>query len=262
MKSPMPQFYKAPLRKLFLAVAYARPSFAAPYYCPVCERGLSHFRVLEWKDTRCVFCGSDTRQRLAWVFFHRMTDLFDGRQKLMLHVAPEIQFGKPLFKAIGGGYITADLLNPRAEVRMDITDIQYPADFFDVIVCSHVLEHVPDDRKAMREFVRVLKPKGWAAIMVPCFPDRGKTFEDLSVTDPADQSRLFGWKGHVRIYGDDFVGRLEQSGFVVHVIHAWDFLGPEEISRFNITAHSGDVFLCTKQDSFQKEDSLLSSHQT
>ena len=113
---------------------------------------------------------------------------------------------------IGEGYITADLLDPRVRVRMDITDIPYPNNFFDVIFCSHVLEHVPNDRRAMQEFSRVLKHEGWAVIMVPCFPERGKTFEDPSVTDPAERLRLFWQEDHVRLYGNDFVERLEASG--------------------------------------------------
>jgi SAM-dependent methyltransferase len=183
---------------------------------------------------------------MVWVFFHRRTDLFNGRPKTVLHVAPEAEFENALSKAIGDGYITADLLEPRARVRMDITDIQYPAEFFDIIVCSHVLEHVPNDRKAMAEFARVLKPKGWAAIMVPCFPERGGTFEDFSVTDPAQRLKLFGQEDHVRVYGDDFVNRLEQAGLEVHVVHAADFLSPKEIARFGV-AWREDVFLCTKR---------------
>jgi SAM-dependent methyltransferase len=183
---------------------------------------------------------------MVWAFFHRRTDLFDGRPKTMLHVASEAQFESALSKAIGDGYITADLLDPRARVRMDITDIQYPAEFFDIIFCSHVLEHVPNDRKAMAEFARVLKPQGWAAILVPCFPERGATFEDFSVTDPAQRLKLFGQADHVRVYGDDFVGRLEQSGLEVRVVHASDFLSSEEIARFDV-AWSGDIFLCSKR---------------
>jgi ubiquinone/menaquinone biosynthesis C-methylase UbiE len=92
---------------------------------------------------------------------------------------------------------------------MDITDIQYPDNTFDVIYCSHVLEHVPDDRKAMREFARVLKPEGWAVFMVSLSEEH--TIEDPSITSPAERERLFGQHDHVRRYGPDFKDRLDST---------------------------------------------------
>jgi SAM-dependent methyltransferase len=148
---------------------------------------------------------------------------------------------------IGSGYVTADLLSPHAFVRMDITNIQYPNDFFDAIYCSHVLEHVPNDKLAMKEFARVLKPGGFAVILVPITAD--KTFENPSVTDPKDRLRLFGQDDHVRIYGPDFVGRLKEAGLAVRKYSASDFLNTIEITRFNLTKLSGDVFYCTKPTS-------------
>lgn len=235
------------MRQGLYAVAYVRAPSESAHFCPVCEKGLVRFRKLSYGDTKCFICGSDERHRLVWLFLHRLTNLFDGSSRTMLHVAPEIQFENGLRAAVGPSYITADLLDPRAKVKMDITNIQYPDSFFDVIYCSHVLEHIPNDRLAMREFVRVLKPSGWAVIMVPCYPDRGKTFEDPSVTDPKERLRLFGQEDHVRIYGNDFIDRLNAAGFDVRVIRSSDFLSPAEIARFNLTTHSGDVFLCTKR---------------
>jgi ubiquinone/menaquinone biosynthesis C-methylase UbiE len=163
----------------------------------------------------------------------------------MLHVAPELQFVNRLAAAVGSGYITADFLDPSAMVQMDITNIKYTDGFFDVIYCSHVLEHVSNDRMAMREFARVLKPDGWAVILVPITTD--KTFEDLSITDPKERLRLFGQEDHVRIYGPDFVERLRESGMEVRRFSASDFLSPTEIARVNLTKLSGDVFYCTKR---------------
>lgn len=243
----MPEVFKAPLRRQYVTWSYARPESKAPYFCTVCGRGLKRFRELETKETICPLCFSRPRHRLVWTFFLHRTDLFDGRPKKMLHVGPEIQFEKALTSAVGAGYITADLLYPKATVRMDITQIPFPPDFFDVVFCSHVLEHVPDDRTAMRELARVLKPNGWAVIMVPYFPERGPTFEDFTVTDPAGRLKLFGQEDHVRIYGNDFVDRLRKSGFEVRVLHSLDVMTPEEITRSAISGFSGDVFFCTKQ---------------
>jgi SAM-dependent methyltransferase len=165
----------------------------------------------------------------------------------MLHVAPESQFVNRLAAAVGTGYITADLLDPKAMVRMDITNIQYPNEFFDVIYCSHILEHIPNDRLAMLEFARVLKPNGFAVILVPIVRD--KTFEDPSVTDPKERLRFFGQADHVRAYGPDFVERLREAGMTVRKYSASDFLGWKEIVRFNLTKLSGDIFYCTKSQS-------------
>jgi len=165
----------------------------------------------------------------------------------MLHIAPERPFEVALSKLLGAGYVSADLLKPNVRVRVDITHLPFPNDSFDVVLCSHVLEHVQDDLQAMQEFTRVLKLRGWALIMVPHFPEIGKTFEDPSVTDPAERLKLFGQEDHVRVYGDDFVSRLQNAGFEVRVMRSADFLSQKDIARFNITPLSGDIFLCTKR---------------
>ena len=168
-------------------------------HCPVCGKDSRKFRptgVVRREDAICVHCGARERHRFVWLYFNKMTDLFDGRPKKVLHIAPESCLESGLRSRLGQNYITADLFNPKAMVRMDITDIQYPDGYFDVVYCSHVLEHVPDDKKAMREFRRVLKQNGWAILLVPITAD--KTFEDPSVVDPAERVKLFGQHDHVR----------------------------------------------------------------
>jgi ubiquinone/menaquinone biosynthesis C-methylase UbiE len=174
-----------------------------------------------------------------------MTDLFGGRPKSMLHVAPERAFRNILKHHIGSGYLTADLHKSCAMVKMDITDIDYTDETFDVIYCSHVLEHIPDDRGAIREFHRVLKSDGWAVLMVPVTAD--KTFEDPSIIEPTDRQRFFGNKDHVRKYGPDFVERLKESGFKVKVITASDFLSEKETGLMGITEAAGDIYYCTRR---------------
>ncbi len=151
----------------------------------------------------------------------------------MLHVAPEKMFKKLFRQKIGSGYLTADLYDPRVMVKMDIADIQYENESFDVIYCSHVLEYVPDDKQAIREFYRVLKSNGWAILLVPITLD--KTCEDPSATDPKERLRLFGQEDHVRRYGPDFSKRLEDGGFNVETIMPVDFLSAEDIKRMGIT---------------------------
>ena len=163
----------------------------------------------------------------------------------MLHVAPEAIFEGLLRMQLGKNYLTADLYNPSAMVKMDITDIRYPDESFDVIYCSHVLEHVPDDKKAMREFRRVLKPSGWAMLLVPIVCEQ--TFEDPSITDPAKRAKLFGQEDHVRNYGRDYVDRLREAGFEVTVMLPEDFMTEEEIVRMGITKVAGEIYLCNKR---------------
>jgi predicted SAM-dependent methyltransferase len=231
-------------RREFYRAAYVRPPQASPYFCPICEAGLRKFRPITWGDTACYLCTSSERLRLAWLFLKRSTNLFDGIPKAMLHVAPEWQFVNELAAAVGPGYLTADFLDAAAMVQMDITNIQYPDEFFDVIYCSHVLEHVSDDRLAMREFARVLKPTGFAVILVPITADT--TFEDPSVTDPKERLRVFGQEDHVRVYGPDFMERLKEAGLEVKKYSAADFLDSKEVERVHLTKLSGDVFYCTK----------------
>jgi len=191
----------------------------------------------------CVRCGALERHRFVWRYLEARTDLFDGRPKRVLHVAPERCLEPRLRSRLGQGYTTADLLDPRAMVRMDITDIHYPDGSFDVIYCSHVLEHVPDDRRALREFRRVLKPDGWAILLVPITAVR--TVEDASIVDPADRSRIFGQADHVRRYGPDYVERLREAGFMVRVDQVADCLGDDAV-RLGLTPASGEIYYCTK----------------
>lgn len=149
-------------------------------WCPVCKRSSKKFRPAGFivrEDAECVFCSALERHRFVWLYFEKMTNLFDRTPKKMLHVAPESCFEPALKEKLGENYITADLVNPLAMVRMDVTDIQYPDEYFDIIYCNHVLEHVQDDKKAMREFFRVLKKRwmGHAVGADHCQTNRGRS---------------------------------------------------------------------------------------
>lgn len=216
-------------------------------YCPVCSKSFRSFRkagLIRREDAECFWCGSLERHRLVWMYFKKMTNLFNGSNKKMLHVAPEPCFESQLKSRIGADYVTADLSDPRAMVTMDITNIQYPDESFDVIYCSHVLEHVQDDKKAMREFHRVLKRDGWAILLVPISGE--KTIEDPTISDPSERRRLFGREDHVRRYGVDYLNRLREAGFKVKVIVQSDFLTNAESILFGITEASGEIYYCTK----------------
>jgi ubiquinone/menaquinone biosynthesis C-methylase UbiE len=172
------------------------------------------------------------------------TDLFDGRPKRILHVAPERCFERELKRHFGSNYITADLKDSRAMVKMDIMDIKYKDDFFDVIYCSHVLEHVPDDGKAIREFYRVLKSTGWAILLVPITAER--TFEDSSIVDPNERLLLYGREDHLRRYGPDYAERLREAGFIVTTTKVYDLVEESKAIFMGLTAASGEIYFCTK----------------
>ena len=216
-------------------------------FCPVCE---THFRKFlafgtpRREGAMCPRCGSLERHRFVWLYFLRRTDLFDGRSKRVLHIAPEVCFQPRFRKRLGSGYVTADIENPDANVKMDVTNIDYPSDTFDVIYCSHVLEHVTDDRRAMRELHRVLSPNGWAILLVPITAER--TIEDPSITDPRERLRLFGQKDHVRRYGPDYVDRLREAGFHVTVTTVLEMMTKGDALAMGIPTEQEQIFYCTK----------------
>ena len=216
-------------------------------FCPVCNASFRAFRSAGnplRRDAQCPACGALERHRLLWLYLKSRTNLFDGVPKKVLHVAPEICLENKLRAELGKDYVTADLENSRAMVKLDITDITYRDGYFDVIYCSHVLEHVPDDRKAMREFYRVLNPNGWAILLVPITAE--VTFEDASVVSPQERLRLFGQEDHVRQYGPDYIDRLKECGFRVQVTTVQEMGSSEEVTRMGLTSASGDIFFCTK----------------
>ncbi len=229
-----------------LRIFYRIRFFGWARYCPVCQSWLQLFQsfgVIPRPDARCPICGSLERHRLVWVFFKQQTNLFDTSPKRMLHIAPEREFVVNFRRITNLDYLTADLYSPNAMVKMDITDIQYPDNWFDVIYCSQVFEHVCGDRKAMREFNRVLKPNGWAVFLVAITAQ--STFEDPSVTDPAERERLFGAHDHVRRYGPDFKNRLEQARFNVRCFTAAEIVGEKKIVYLGVKGET--VFFCTKE---------------
>jgi glycosyltransferase involved in cell wall biosynthesis/SAM-dependent methyltransferase len=221
--------------------------FGLARYCPCCKAHLRRFipvRLDPSPEAGCPVCGSMQRHRLIWLYMERNTDLFDGNHKRMLHVAPEPELARLFRKPDYIEYLSADLFASNAMVKMDITDIQYSANSFDVIYCSHVLEHVPDDNKAMREFHRVLKPGGWAILQVPITAD--STFEDETANSDERRVQLFGQHDHVRRYGPDYKDRLADSGFTVTVNGFARELDDRATSRFGLTREE-DVYFCRKQ---------------
>lgn len=154
------------------------------------------------------------RHRQMWLYLQNETDFFQKPLKV-LHIAPEQDLQMRFKKLANLDYVSADLFSPIADIKADILSLPFEEASFDVILCNHVLEHIPDDLQAMRELYRVLKPGGWGIVQVPIRWQQEKTYEDFSITSPEERQRHFGQYDHVRWYGRDFVTRLMSVGFEV-----------------------------------------------
>ena len=154
------------------------------------------------------------RHRLFWLYLKNETSFFSKKHKV-LHFAPEQAFYKRFRKMKNLKYITTDLNSPLADVKADICKLPFKDNEFDFIFCNHVLEHIPDDTKAMQELYRVLAPGGTGIFQIPQELTRAITFEDNNITDPKERAKIFGQYDHVRVYGRDYFDKLRSIGFNV-----------------------------------------------
>jgi SAM-dependent methyltransferase len=177
------------------------------------------------------------------LYFDRETDFFD-RAADVLHIAPEQAFVKRFRQLNHRSYITSDLHSPIADVQADICNLPFSDQQFDWVVCNHVLEHISNDKIAMQEIYRVLKPGGTAILQVPLRLDQD-TFEDDRITDPKERAQVFGQYDHVRIYGKDYQNRLKQVGFTVKMLAYAEQLTLEEQTRYAVPANE-IIPVCTK----------------
>lgn len=171
------------------------------------------------------------RHRLLWLYLQNETDFFSAEKKV-LHFAPEQAFYKRFRNLKHLDYTTTDLLSPLADVKADICNLPFEDNTYDIILCNHVLEHIPDDTKAMHELYRVLKPNGMAILQIPQDLNRKTTFEDDSITDKKERAEIFGQYDHVRIYGRDYFDKLRNIGFNVEEVDYTASLSKEEILKY------------------------------
>lgn len=213
---------------------------------------LGHFRVfLPFGSTRrenamCPRCGSLERHRLIWMYLQKRTDFLTSNLKI-LHFAPEDCFQR-IFKSLPNiEYTSADLYDSSAMVKLDITDISFQDNTFDCILCSHVLEHILNENKAMKELYRVLKPNGWAILQVPIM--RQKSIEDPTIQTQEGRLKYFGQEDHVRVYGLDYKERLEKAGFKVKVDSYLKELDENIVKLYKLVPANEpkeNIYYCTK----------------
>lgn len=207
--------------------------------CPICEH---HFRkflpygVNPRPNALCPKCLSLERHRLMWLYLKRKTDFFKKEYKV-LHVAPEQVFFK-LFKSQSNlTYVTIDLESPLADIKMNLEEMTFGNEEFDIVFCNHVLEHVDNDMKALSELYRVLKKNGYAILQSCIDYSREKTYEDAAIVNPKDREREFWQKDHLRLYGMDYSERLMKAGFEVEESKFINELSHEEIDRYKLTGN-------------------------
>lgn len=216
-------------------------------YCPCCEyhfrKFLPHGKYLR-SIALCPNCGSLERHRLLLLYLYFNTDFFSEKLRV-LHFSPSYALEKRFRKLLNIEYITSDIENPRVTIKMDITNIKYNHNSFDVILCNHILEHVQDDARAMKELFRVLKPNGWAIIQVPIDFNLKTTFEDRHIVSPKEREYYYGHRNHVRQYGLDYFEKLKKVGFKVKIDEFINELDKNNRKRYGLRENS-KIFYCFK----------------
>lgn len=173
------------------------------------------------------------RHRLLWLYLLNETDFFSAtKTQKVLHFAPEQAFYKIFKNQKNLDYTTTDLLSPLADVKADICNLPFEDNTYDMIFCNHVLEHIPNDTKAMQELYRVLKKGGMAILQIPQDLKRATTFADDSIVNQKDRAAIFGQYDHVRIYGRDYFDKLRSIGFTVIKEDYTSKLDPKSVERF------------------------------
>ena len=227
-----------------IRVATARHRGAA-VQCPLCEHSFDRFKD-EWNrpNALCWRCGSHERHRAQWLLLdrHRPELLEDTRA--LLHFSPEWCLRDQLESLSHLRYVTTDLDSAQdVELRLDVTATGLPDGAFDAVICSHVLEHVPDDAAAMSELRRITAPGGWCLVMVPLALHRAATYEDAAITTPEQRRHAFLQHDHVRLYAPDIADRLRAARFDVEAVDLTRELGPDRAARHGLLA-SDLIFLC------------------
>lgn len=229
------------------------------YECPCCGWGLRAFTrggisLTSRPNGYCPRCNAKARHRRIWLFLKDRTNLF-SEQLSLFHVGPKYSLSRRFATMPNLDYVSVDLRDrPHIKVRMDIARTSIASNTFDCVICIHVLEHIAEDRRSIDELYRILKPGGWAIITVPIRLDQ-ETYEDSSITMPEERKEAFGETDHVRIYGLDFIDRLEECGFQVQLDLAKD-VDTKAKEKYGLLDDE-NIFLCSKGDPKEESTSSL-----
>jgi SAM-dependent methyltransferase len=203
--------------------------------CPICGNKYKRFLpagVAKRNNAVCPGCDSFERHRLLWLY---VQDKITSKNSIsLLHFAPEKSLKEKFSNINNIKYISTDLYESNVSVNSDIQNLPFKENAFDAVICSHVLEHIPDDKKGMKEILRVLKIGGWAVLQVPINEELEKTFEDPSIKSPLERLKYYGQEDHSRIYGRDYYQRLEHAGFLTKKDDFVKTFPPDKIKRYGL----------------------------
>ena len=208
--------------------------------CPCCERSFSKFLsygadVVHSDNVLCPYDLTLERHRLMWLYLKGHSNFFSADKLDVLHIAPEQCFHARFKKQANLNYLTGDIISPIADLHFDLHSIPLDDNRFDVVFCNHVMEHVDDANKCMRELYRVMKPGGWGIMQVPQDTNRDVTYEDYSIVSPEDREKHFWQKDHVRLFGMDYPEWLKKAGFEVDIFDKESNYSAELINRYRLS---------------------------
>jgi len=204
---------------------------------PINGKQYSHFLSYGYNNLRtnalCPGTLSLERHRLLWLYLNSNSNI-ESQFLNVLHVAPEQVFFRKFKNFKNWTYTTTDLNSPLADIKADLCNLPFKDETYDLILCNHVLEHIIDDIKAMKEIYRVLKKGGKAILQVPLDMEKEKSYEDHTIINPKDRSKHFGQYDHVRIYGMDFFKKLSNIGFRYEKIDFTSKLSDQDIIKYGL----------------------------
>lgn len=227
-----------------IAVFYKGNNFEDPISGKKYRRLLPYGRIQSRQNALAPHSLSLERHRLIWLYLKNCTDFFT-HPKRVLHIAPEYCFIKPFKKLSNLDYVTADLISPWADIKMDVQNIPFPENSFDIVICNHVLEHVDDDLKAMSELFRIMKPEGFGIFQVPIDYSINTTLEDKSINTPELREKFYKQRDHVRLYGRDYGQRLQLAGFKVTEDNYINSIPGELVQRYALPDEE-ILYICKK----------------
>ncbi len=203
--------------------------------------GVNDYETLNTKNFMCPVCGADDRTRLYVLYLKEKLKESNKTNKIfqLLHFAPERPLQQILKKYQFIKYRSADLYMNEVDDKVDITNMNIYADnTFDIIICSHVLEHIIDVNKAISELYRIMKHGSWAIIMAPVLPELPEDYENETIVSPEDRLKFFGQDDHVRVFSKKgFVNKLKNNGFIVNDLGI-EYFGKDSFVKYNITSKS------------------------